>query len=213
MNPKYILALAACSLFAGLSAATVETKTEPAGDGVLIDTTGDGIVDRAMSTRADGEDREALSGKIWKQNRKAVFEFRLPELAGPVRKATLKLSLNGKFGCHPDKEGASGPAIDIYYHLAPEADGKIDLTDDNGTKLGRALEAKPRRTDGKPLKPVTIDVTQAVEAARQANSGWIGFRLETAEDAPAGSAWRWRTSEFAAISGKQYNPTLTVVTE
>ena len=70
--------------FSSAPAATIETRTAPAGDGALTDSTGDGIVDRAMSLKADGEDREVHSGKIWRQNRKAVFEFELPELAAPV---------------------------------------------------------------------------------------------------------------------------------
>ena len=199
--------------FSSAPAATIETRTAPAGDGALTDSTGDGIVDRAMSLKADGEDREVHSGKIWRQNRKAVFEFELPELAAPVGKATLQLWLNGNNGCPPDKEGASGPDTDLYFYLAPEADGKIELTDDNGTKLGRALEAKPVRTAGKPLPAVRIDVTEAVREAAKAKSRWIGFRLEAAPDAPAGSAWRWRTSEFAAISGRRYNPLLTIEIE
>lgn len=126
-----------------LSAATAETKTAPETDGCLIDTDNDGIVDKVIAVRTDGEAREAISGKLWKQNRKAVFEFKLPEVDKPVKKATLKLFLNGKFGCHPDKEGASGPETDLYYYLSPEADGKIELVDDNGVKLGAALPGKP----------------------------------------------------------------------
>ena len=80
-------------------------------------------------------------------------------------------------------------------------------------KLGRALEAKPVRTAGNPLPAVRIDVTEAVREAAKAKSRWIGFRLEAAPDAPAGSAWRWRTSEFAAISGRRYNPLLTIEIE
>ena len=117
-----------------LAAATLTTRTAPETDGCLIDTDNDGIVDKATAVKTDGEAREAISGKLWKQNRKAVFEFPLPALEKPVKKATLKLCLNGKFGCHPERAGASGPETDLYYYLAPEADGKIELVDDNGTK-------------------------------------------------------------------------------
>ena len=146
------LSLAVLSLTT-LSAATVETKTAPETDGCLIDTDNDGIVDKVIAVRTDGEAREAISGKLWKQNRKAVFEFKLPEVDKPVKKATLKLFLNGKFGCHPDKEGASGPKTDLYYYLSPEADGKIELVDDNGVKLGAALPGKPAGAGAPPNSP------------------------------------------------------------
>lgn len=103
-----------------LAAATLTTRTAPETDGCLIDTDNDGIVDKATAVKTDGEAREAISGKLWKQNRKAVFEFPLPALEKPVKKATLKLCLNGKFGCHPERAGASGPETDLYYYLAPE---------------------------------------------------------------------------------------------
>lgn len=193
-----------------LSAATAETKTAPETDGCLIDTDNDGIVDKVIAVRTDGEAREAISGKLWKQNRKAVFEFKLPEVDKPVKKATLKLFLNGKFGCHPDKEGASGPETDLYYYLSPEADGKIELVDDNGVKLGSALPGKPVESV---RKAITIDVTGAVQEAAAAKSPWIGFRLEAAPSAADGTGWRWRTAEFAEANGKQFCPTLTVVTE
>ncbi len=196
-----------------LAAATVTVTTQPAGDGVLIDSTGDGIVNQAMSLQADGPDREAVTGKIWRQNRKAVFEFQLPELATPIKKATLRLSPNGKFGCHPEKEDAHGPETDLYFYLAPEADGKIELTDDTGEKIGRVMEAKPAERKLNSALPVSFDVTEAVKKAAAAKSGWIGFRLEAAENAPTGIAWRWRTSEFAAASGKQHAPQLIIVTE
>lgn len=193
-----------------LTAAPLTATTAPETDGCLIDTDNDGIVDKAITVQTDGEAREAISGKLWKQNRKAVFEFRLPTLEKPVKKATLKLFLNGKFGCHPEKAGASGPATDLFYYLAPEADGRIELVDDNGTKLTTALPGKPVQDI---RKAVTIDVTAAVKEAAAAKSPWIGFRLEAAADAAAGTGWRWRTAEFAEANGRQFFPTLSIVTE
>ena len=81
-----------CSL--PLAAATLTSRTAPETDGCLIDTDNDGIVDKVTAVKTDGEAREAISGKLWKQNRKAVFEFQLPALEKPVKKATLKLCLN-----------------------------------------------------------------------------------------------------------------------
>lgn len=193
-----------------LAAATLTTRTAPETDGCLIDTDNDGIVDKATAVKTDGEAREAISGKLWKQNRKAVFEFPLPALEKPVKKATLKLCLNGKFGCHPERAGASGPETDLYYYLAPEADGKIELVDDNGTKLSTALPGKPVENV---RKAVSIDVTRAVQEASRAKSAWIGFRFEAAANAAAGSGWRWRTADFAEANGKQFAPTLIIVTE
>ncbi len=201
-------------LCASLCGATVEVKTLPAGDGVLIDTNNDGIVDQVIAVDTDGDCREAVSGKVRNKNSKALFEFKLPQLSAAPKKAVLKLHLNGKYGCSPDKPDAHGPLTDIYYYLAPEADGKIDLVDDNGVKLGVAMEAKPVNfIEGKPLAPVLIDVTEALKAALKAGSPWLGFRLEAAPGEPSGIGWRWRTAEFAAKSGKQYNPTLIITTE
>lgn len=209
---KKIIALPAFSFLVSftLAAATLTSRTAPETDGCLIDSDNDGIVDKAITVKTDGEAREAISGKLWKQNRKAVFEFQLPALEKPVKKATLKLFLNGKYGCHPEKAGASGPATDLFYYLAPEADGKIELVDDNGEKLTSALPGKPVENI---RKPVIIDVTRAVQEAVRVKSPWIGFRLEAAADAAAGTGWRWRTAEFAEANGKQFFPTLSIVTE
>ena len=209
---KKIIALPAFSFLVSftLAAATLTSRTAPETDGCLIDSDNDGIVDKAITVKTDGEAREAISGKLWKQNGKAVFEFQLPALEKPVKKATLKLFLNGKYGCHPEKAGASGPATDLFYYLAPEADGKIELVDDNGEKLTSALPGKPVENI---RKPVIIDVTRAVQEAVRAKSPWIGFRLEAAADAAAGTGWRWRTAEFAEANGKQFFPTLSIVTE
>ena len=56
-------------------------------------------------------------------------------------------------------------------------------------------------------------MTGAVQEAAAAKSPWIGFRLEAAPSAADGTGWRWRTAEFAEANGKQFCPTLTVVTE
>ena len=73
-----------CSL--PLAAATLTSRTAPETDGCLIDTDNDGIVDTVTAVKTDGEAREAISGKLWKQNRKAVFEFQLPALEKPVKR-------------------------------------------------------------------------------------------------------------------------------
>ena len=78
-----------CSL--PLAAATLTSRTAPETDGCLIDTDNDGIVDKVTAVKTDGEAREAISGKLWKQNRKAVFEFQLPALEKPVKTTTTSL--------------------------------------------------------------------------------------------------------------------------
>ena len=54
-----------CSL--PLAAATLTSRTAPETDGCLIDTDNDGIVDKVTAVKTDGEAREAISGKLWKQ--------------------------------------------------------------------------------------------------------------------------------------------------
>ena len=87
-------------------------------------------------------------------------------------------------------------------------DGKIELVDDIGTKLSTALPGKPVENV---RKAVSIDVTRAVQEASRAKSARIGFRLDAAATAAAGSGWRWRPADFAAATGQQIAPTLLIV--
>ena len=100
-----ILALA-ISTACTINAAITEVRTMPAGDGSLIDTNGDKIADKVNSSVLNSKSvMEANSGHLWKQIRKAIFEFKLPKGLTEVKKATLVLNANGKYGTHPDKPG------------------------------------------------------------------------------------------------------------
>lgn len=193
------------------SAATLTVPVVPAGDGVMVDKDSDGIADRVVATAQDGDAREISNGKIWGAIYKSVFEFKLPEGDLKIKRATLVLTLNGNQGCHPDKPGSSGPETAVFYYLAPEANGAIELTDDGaGKKLGILLPGAPVKD---PRQPVSCDVTSAVREAVAAKSAFLGFRLEATGNGGDNSCWRWRTGEFAEKHGKNFCPKLVIETE
>ncbi len=193
------------------SAGTLTISALPEGDGLAIDKDLDGIADTASATGDKNEAFEVSSGKIWGRNYKAHFEFKLPEGSLKLKCARLEISLNGKFGCHPEKAGAAGPETMLFYYLSPDANGKVELTDDGaGKKIGVFIGGLPVKDT---LKPITCDVTAAVREALEAQSVFLGFRLEAAENSATNCCWRWRTAEFANKFGKHHGPKLIIETE
>ena len=82
-----------------------------------------------------------------------------------------------------------------------------------GCRVVPGASARIREPSPVPLSPTPREISEAVQEAAAAKSPWIGFRLEAAPSAADGTGWRWRTAEFAEANGKQFCPTLTVVTE
>jgi hypothetical protein len=134
-------------------------------------------------------------GKNWNRNFKSIFEFKLPEMANSFTKATLRLKFHGTYWCYPQKPDAHGPETEIYYYLAPEADGKVELTDDTGVKIGVAIKADPLRE--KTSRYIYLDVTNAVREAIAQKSTFIGFKLEATSEAPGKMHWDLVAREFA----------------
>lgn len=58
-----------------------------------------------------------------------------------------------------------------------------------------------------------VDVTEQLKKAVAAGAGWIGFRLEAADEKNAAAAWRIRSSEFARRYAASSLSVLTIVTE
>ncbi len=207
---KKFITLIGLAVSLTLTAATVEIL--PAtnnANGRLTDIDNDGVIDEAMAGGTDG--MEVNAGKIWGKTNKAVFEFQLPENLGKVKSAKLRLSPNGAEGCYPETAGGNGPECWVFYYLAPEANGKIELSDDNGEKLQIRI---PDKALAKPLKPIELNVTPALEAAQEAKSQWVGLRLEvSAKESNADKAWRFRTVKFGEMHGKTSAPTLVLETE
>ena len=194
-----------------VNAATTEVRTMPAGDGNLIDTNGDKIADEAASTVLNSKSvMEVNSGHIWKQTRKAIFEFKLPKEVPDVKKATLVLNVNGKYGTHPDKPGA-GPECDLWYYTGENANGAVELADDAvGKKVGKLIEKGAAVGKSRQVK---VDVTVAVNEAMEKKSVFIGFRIQKSETKSPDGVWRWRTSEFGQKYGKKLTPTLILISK
>lgn len=193
------------------SAATFNIPITPNGDGVIVDKDGDGIADQATATGDNNGVREISSGKIWGGNYKAHFEFKMPPGELKIKSAKLVLSLNGNFGCHPEKPGSAGPETALFYYLTPDANGTVELTDDGaGQKIGIFMPGSPVKD---PRQPISCDVTAAVREAVTVKSAYLGFRLEASENSDKNSSWRWRTAEFAEKYGKNFYPQLIIETE
>lgn len=206
MNKRIFAVLAAGAAALPLLAAPLKLTTEPAGDGVLYDTDKDGIMDKAVSTVLDVKEpdaaKTAITGWAWKSNHEAIFEFQLPEKfkGKKVTKATLILTSNGTaHGTTPD--------IEVFYYLAPQANGAVEPSDATGTSLG-ILSRAGTKIDSK--NPAKLNVTKAVVKAAGTDSEFIGFRLASASKVDDRKAVIWRTSEFGEAYGKNYIPALLI---
>jgi len=207
---KKFITLIGLTVSVALAAATVEILP-PANNanGILTDVDNDGVIDEATTSGADG--METNVGKIWGKTNKAVFEFQLPENLGKVKSAKLRLYPNGSEGCYPEVAGGNGPECWVFYYLAPEANGKIELSDDSGEKLQIRI---PDKALAKPIKPIELNVTPALEAAQEAKSRWVGLRVEiSAKESNPDKAWRFRTLKFGEKYDKISAPALIVETE
>jgi hypothetical protein len=194
-------------------AETMTVRTTPPADGVLIDVNQDGIVDKTVATEKDGNALELWVGKMPGGVFRPVLEFNLPpgNSSSAINSARLMVFLNGEYGCEPNKSDAFGPECWVWYYLSPDADAKIELTDDAmGERLCTFLPAKAIAV---PRQAVIIDVTEAVRRAMETKSAGIGFRLEPDLNAPAGCVWRIRTCEFAEKYAKSQCPSLEIITE
>lgn len=186
-----------------------ELKLQSAADGMLIDRNGDGVVESVLTHTQEKPVLELLTGKLGNGIHRSVLEYKLPEKSA-VAKATLTVTLNGRTGCHPDTPGIAGPKTVLWVYWGTEADGKIGLADDGaGEKAGVILPNRAADLS----RPVVVDVTEQLKKAVAAGAGWIGFRLEAADEKNAAAAWRIRSSEFARRYAASSLPVLTIVTE
>jgi hypothetical protein len=194
MNLKILLACGILLAGALPSHAVTGIESTPQSDGELIDNDCDGMVDYTVLPKFKNKIGYSVHvGKNWGRNYKAIFEFKLPDSAKPVTKARLRLAFHGTYGCWPQKPGSHGPETETYYYLSPEADGKVQLTDDAGTLIGTTIEAKPIGKN----QYIYIDVTKAVMEAIAQKSAYIGFKFQASAQSPTGRHWDFKAREFA----------------
>ena len=188
---------------------TVCVYTAPAGDGGISGAR-DGVMTRAPDHLA--RSGFMLVGHKWNASYKSLLEFEIPDAvfaagtSGVVR-ATLRVNALTSPGCYPRKDGG-GPQCDLYLYYAPEANGMIELSDDNhGVKFpGCVLQSG---TTLNHRSGFSADVTEYVREAVRRKSDYLGVRLQTEEHSD--SAWIFQTSENPYdIKERTSRPSLTI---
>ena len=204
------LSLLGLGVFATLAAAeTVTVYTVPASDGYLMAKETAPVMEQVVSTVLDSENNQShslLAGKIWRNHYKTILEFPLPEKTGTVKSARLKLPVLGNSGGYERAEGGM-PELRASYYLAPQANGQVELGDDQGgTPLPQPLFPEGAKVDQ--AHPGVADVTAAVREAIAGKAEYLGFRLEA--PGAKNACWRLVSAENQFNKNNQLSPALII---